>query len=73
MIASNAGWANSASNQTLVTSAEESTGAFAYTNTASHDAATVLTLQPGSYTVQAKSSSGTVGSTLIEVYEVYNH
>ncbi|KAB2647268.1 MAG: hypothetical protein DVB35_05235 [Verrucomicrobia bacterium] len=73
VIASNAGWANSASNQTLVTSAEASTGAFAYTNTASHDAATVLTLQPGSYTVQAKSSSGTVGSTLIEIYEVSIH
>jgi len=70
VIASNSSWANTSSNQSLVVAAEASTGAFAYTNTSSHDSATVITLQPGSYTVQAKSASGSTGSTLIEIYEV---
>jgi len=70
VIASNSSWGTPLSNQNAVAAAEASTGAFAYTNTSSHDSALVLTLQPGSYTVQATSSSGISGTTLIEVYEV---
>jgi hypothetical protein len=73
VIASNAGWGSPTSNQIAVASAESLTGAFAYTNSASHDSALVLTLQPGQYTIQAKSASGAAGSTLIEVYEVPNN
>jgi hypothetical protein len=70
VVATNAGWGSPSSNQALINNAESATGAFSYTSTSSHDAAVVLTLQPGMYTVQATSASGTAGSTLIECYEV---
>lgn len=69
-IATNSGWASTSTNQSAVLTAEARAGAFTYPSTTSHDAATVLTLNPGSYTVQATSSSGTAGFTLIEIYEV---
>jgi len=65
-IAVNTGWAGSS----VVSNVSTATGAFPFLNTSSKDSAVVLTLQPGSYTVQATSASGTSGVTLIEVYEV---
>jgi len=65
-VAVNTGWAGSS----VVSNASTATGAFPFLNTSSKDSAVVLTLQPGSYTVQATSVSGTAGVTLIEVYEV---
>ena len=66
VIASNAGWAGDAS----ITAANSATGAFQFTSATSKDSAVVMTLAPGSYTVQATSVSGTAGATMIEVYEV---
>ncbi len=45
-------------------------GAFHLIDPASRDAAALLTLAPGSYTIQVKSATGTAGSTLLEVYNV---
>jgi uncharacterized lipoprotein YajG len=66
VIASNAGWAGDAS----ITAANSATGAFQFASTTSKDSAVVMTLAPGTYTVQATSVSGTAGATMIEVYEV---
>ena len=45
-------------------------GAFRLVDEGSRDAALILSLAPGAYTVQVKSADGSAGSTLIEVYEV---
>jgi len=66
VLATNTGWGGS----TAITAANKSTGAFQFVNNTSKDSAVLLTLQPGAYTVQATSASGTAGVTLIEVYEV---
>jgi len=66
VLATNTGWGGS----TSITAANKATGAFQFVNSASKDSAVVFTLQPGAYTVQASSASGTAGVTLIEVYEV---
>jgi uncharacterized protein (DUF1800 family) len=46
-----------------------SVGAFAL-NAGSNDAAVVATLQPGSYTAQVSGVGNTVGTAIVEVYEV---
>ena len=46
------------------------TGAFRLLDPASRDAAVLLTLQPGAYTIQVKSGTATPGATLLEVYDV---
>jgi len=66
VLATNTGWGGSAS----ITAANNATGAFQFVSLNSKDSALLLTLQPGAYTVQASSASGTAGVTLIEVYEV---
>ena len=66
VLASNTGWAGSAT----ISAANTATGAFQFTSATSKDSAAVLTLIPGSYTVDATSATGTAGVTLIEVYEV---
>jgi len=45
-------------------------GAFAFTDTASRDAALIIELNPGSYTIQVSGVGGTTGVALVEVYEV---
>ncbi len=45
-------------------------GAFALTSSASKDAALLVTLAPGNYTVQVKGANSTTGVVLVEVYEV---
>lgn len=45
-------------------------GSFRFMDTASRDAAVVLTLQPGSYTCQVRSADGKPGSALLEVYDI---
>ncbi len=45
-------------------------GAFAYSGPASKDAATVVTLLPGVYSVVATSADGGTGTVLVEVYDV---
>jgi hypothetical protein len=66
IIATNSSWLGDAS----ITAANTATGAFQFMNTSSKDSAVVMTLAPGSYTVQANSVSGSTGVTMIEVYEV---
>jgi hypothetical protein len=66
IIATNSSWLGDAS----ITAANTATGAFQFMNTSSKDSAVVMTLAPGSYTVQANSASGSTGVTMIEVYEV---
>jgi hypothetical protein len=66
VISSNAGWAG---NPQIATAAA-TVYAFAFTNPASTDSATLITLPPGRYTVQASSVTGTPGTTLVEVYEI---
>ena len=65
VIATNAGWAGNA----LISAAATKVGAFPF-GSSSKDSAVLMTLNPGQYTVQAASTSGTAGVTLIEVYEV---
>jgi len=69
-IASNANWNNgtgaSSAAQLVSTSAE--VGAFPLPS-GSKDAALIVTLQPGPYTVQVTSVSGATGVALIEVYD----
>jgi len=62
---SNGGWANSSA----VVAADATTGAFPLT-TGSADAATVVTLTPGPYSVQVTSGDGTTGAVLVEAYEI---
>jgi len=45
-------------------------GAFRLMEGTSHDAALVLTLQPGVYTMRVKSADGKPGAALLEVYDV---
>ncbi len=66
VLATNTGWGGSAA----ITAACKTTGAFEFINTTSKDSAVLLTLQPGAYTVQATSASGSAGIALIEIYEV---
>jgi hypothetical protein len=66
VIASNAGWGGNPQ----IAAAAAAVYAFAFTNPASTDSASLITLPPGGYTVQASSLTGTTGTTLVEVYEV---
>jgi len=66
MIASNAGWMG----DTTLATAMNAVGAFPFSSATSNDSAVLITLAPGSYTAQATSTTGTAGTTLIEVYEV---
>ncbi len=51
-------------------SAFTQTGASNFTADASKDAALLVTLQPGIYSVQLSGVGGTVGTGLLEIYEV---
>jgi NADPH:quinone reductase-like Zn-dependent oxidoreductase len=66
VIASNSGWGGNAQ----IAAAAQAVYAFAFTNPSSTDSATLITLPPGGYTVQASSVTGTTGTTLAEVYEI---
>lgn len=70
MIASNEGWAPDVATANRMEGAFTRTGAFRFKDAASRDAALLLTLQPGAYTLQVKSVDGSSGATLAEVYEV---
>jgi hypothetical protein len=67
-IASNDNW-SAASNSGQVAAAAVDVGAFALAAN-SKDAALLVTLPPGSYTVQVNGVGGTTGVALVEVYEV---
>ncbi len=68
VIAENDDW-SVASGAIAVAGAAQSVQAFPL-STGSRDAALLLTLSPGAYTVQVSGVGGTSGAALIEVYEV---
>ena len=65
VLASNAGWAGSAT----LTAAFNAVSAFALAPT-SDDAAVLTTLQPGIYTAQVSGVNGASGVALLEMYEI---
>jgi nitrogen fixation protein len=62
----NEGWGGSSALQAAFTK----TGAFALTDPNSNDAALLVTLDPGSYSVIVSGVGGTSGVALVEVYDV---
>ena len=68
-IATNDNWSSDASAATAVTAAETATGAF-HLASGSKDAAIVMTLAPGLYTVHVSGANNTTGVALVEIYEV---
>ena len=64
-VASNDNWGGTAA----LKSAFESVGAFALPDT-SRDAAMIVPLQPGAYTVQVSGVGGATGVALVEIYEL---
>ena len=58
-----------ASETACIVAAAQKVGAFALP-ASSPDAAVLITVPPGSYTVQAQAAAGANGIALIEVYEV---
>jgi hypothetical protein len=67
VIAANDNWGGDAQLGTV----GASVGAFAVTDAGSKDALLLITLTPGSYTVQATPAAGTAGGfAIVEVYEV---
>jgi hypothetical protein len=71
LISSNSAWAgvNRAAAAPL-TDAFDRAGAFRLASEDSRDAALVLSLPPGAYTVQVRSGNGAAGTALLEVYEL---
>ena len=70
IIASNDAWAPGDQAATSLNAAFDRVGAFRLTDRASRDAAILLTLAPGSYTLSVKSANGASGSALVEIYNV---
>jgi hypothetical protein len=66
VIATNDNWGGAAH----LSAAGAAVGAFAVSNLLSNDAMLLITLPPGSYTVQLTGVAGGGGQALIEVYEV---
>jgi hypothetical protein len=71
LVGSNMGWSgsNSASMEAM-NDAFDRAGAFRLVDATSRDACLVLSLAPGSYTVQVKSEDSAPGATLLEVYDL---
>jgi hypothetical protein len=65
VLGTNNGWAGDAS----IVSAAASVGAFAWSDTTSHDAALLETLPEGAYTAQIAGESGDTGIALAEIYD----
>ena len=68
ILATNASWSAGTTPAAQITSASVAVGAFPLPS-GSKDAALLMTLQPGSYTVQVTSVSGATGVALVEVYD----
>jgi hypothetical protein len=69
VLASNQGWAGAA-NAALVQAAAAQVGAFSLSS-GSKDAAILVTLQPGAYTLAVSGASGDAGTALAELYLVH--
>ncbi|MEY2879435.1 MAG: hypothetical protein RLZZ15_1815, partial [Verrucomicrobiota bacterium] len=70
IVGANDNWGGDAALATALTAAFGQVGAFALANPASKDAALLVTLDPGSYSVSVAGVSGTSGIALVEVYDV---
>jgi hypothetical protein len=71
LIATNSGWGSNGTDEAEnLLDAFDRAGAFRLVDQKSHDAALVLTLPPGAYTVQVKSEDAQPGSILLEVYDL---
>jgi PKD repeat protein len=68
LVASNDNWETGASTAAQISDAAAQVGAFALT-AGSKDAALLVTLQPGAYTVVVSGVGGTAGVALVEVYD----
>ena len=69
-LATNDAWAPTADTASRLNVAFNRAGAFCFSDASSCDAALLLTLAPGAYTIQVKSASGASGTALLEVYDV---
>ena len=67
-IASNSNWSSGTNIPTQIVAASASVGAFPLP-LGSNDAALIIKLQPGAYTVQVTSLSGATGVALVEIYD----
>jgi phosphodiesterase/alkaline phosphatase D-like protein len=71
LVATNSAWAGQTRESTdTITGAFDRAGAFRLVDETSRDAALVVSLVPGAYTVHVKSASGGVGAALLEVYDL---
>ncbi len=68
-IAQNDNWSDDLTAAAAVTAAETATGAF-HLESGSKDAALLMTLAPGLYTVHVAGANNTTGVALVEIYEV---
>ena len=69
-IATNEGWGTDPDAIDRLTEMFDRSGAFRLQEASSRDAALVLSLAPGVYTMRVKSADGKPGSALLEVYDV---
>ena len=71
LLATNSAWAGSTRTATeAMLDSFDRAGAFRLVDETSHDASLVLSLPPGSYTVQVTSEDSGSGATLLEVYDL---
>jgi phosphodiesterase/alkaline phosphatase D-like protein len=71
VVASNTAWAGAAGESAgALTDAFDRAGAFRLIDESSEDAALVIGLEPGPYTVQVSSGNGRTGAALLEVYDL---
>jgi hypothetical protein len=71
LVGTNNAWAGASEAETQgIMNAFDRAGAFRFVEETSRDAALVLSLAPGAYTVEARSGNGATGSTLLEVYDL---
>jgi phosphodiesterase/alkaline phosphatase D-like protein len=71
LVATNSAWSGvQRASASALTDAFDRAGAFRLVDEGSSDAALILSLPPGAYTVQVRSADGTAGAALLEVYEL---
>jgi hypothetical protein len=71
LVAANDAWVSGERSAPELTAAFDRAGAFRLLDETSRDAALLLTLPPGAYTVQVKSAdAAAAGSVLLEVYDL---
>jgi phosphodiesterase/alkaline phosphatase D-like protein len=70
LLATNSQWNSGAEALVRLTAAFDQVGAFRLIDESSTDAAVVLPVAPGAYTVQVRSGNGAPGSVLLEVYDL---